>query len=229
MNGVKAMNKCPNCNVSVYENEKNCPLCHEQFENIKNDSVVKYPNYKNIVKKHSIIKNILLLITFSTILICIYINLFTHEEGNVIWSIIVSISALYAFLIFRTIITSSKRFGAKIVITYILSSCLLITIDLSSGQFLWSTNYVFPFLTLAVIIYLTILAVRSKRLFSEYFGYILSVTSISFILIPLYLVGLSNKAWSAFVVILSCVIIALALYLFTDKSLKQEIKKRFHR
>ncbi len=220
------MKKCNNCNVQVYESEKICPLCYTKLGESK-DSEVLYPQYKNIISEKSPLKHLPLFITATVILICVYINLFTHRPGNVVWSLIVSAAVLFVFAMYN-VIKIQDRYGAKIVYGYLCISLLLMAIDFSTGKHLWSTDFVFPFLTLATIVYLTALAVRSKRYFSEYFGFILVVLVISFASVIIYFLGFNNRAWGAFIANMACILIALGLYLFADKNLKTEIKKRFH-
>ncbi len=221
------MNRCDNCNVFVYESETLCPLCQAQMQPI-GETFVEFPEYKKISNKFSPINNIPHFITAASIIICVYINIFTYDKGDIIWSIIVSCAVICSFALYMIIKTNKKRYGSKVVYTYMLISSLVVVIDYSTGMRFWSTDFVFPFLTLSVLLYLTILAIRNKGHFSEYFGYLLTVTAISFTSIPLFIFGLYNYGWGALISILSCVIIAIGLYLFVDKPLKSEIKKRFN-
>ncbi len=222
------MNRCSKCNVEVFESEKKCPLCFQNFEKTA-DTNVQYPEYNDIVTHKSALRNVPLFVTVTASLICIYINFFTHEEGDAIWSIVVSASLIFSTAVFSVVKSTSKRFGAKIFENLILVSVFIFIIDLSFGMSFWSTNYVFPYLIIGTSLYLMFLAIRSKRLFSEYFGYIISVTILGITPIPIYLFGFSNLPWGMFVSVISSAIIALGLYFFADKTFKEEIKKRFHR
>ncbi|MFI3257574.1 MAG: DUF6320 domain-containing protein [Spirochaetales bacterium] len=223
------MNKCNNCNVDVYESEKRCPLCKKPLKNAGGSSAVEYPDYQILVKIKSARKNIPTFLTIAIILLCVYINIFSHQGGEIIWSAIVSASVLYFTAMIWVIKSKTKRFGSKLLLSYVFLSLLLFIIDATAGMLFWSTNYVVPFLTVGTTLYLTVLAIRNRQFFSEYFGYILGVTAIGIIPIPLYILGLASQAWGVFVALLTCVIIAAGLYLFADKTLKQECKKRFHR
>lgn len=225
--GVKKMNKCEKCGVNVYESEKRCPLCHSEMLNV-NETNVQYPKYKDIIKEKSPLKSIPLFVSTAIIIISIYINIFTYGSGEVFWAFIVSASVLYLFAMFK-LTRSTKKHGAKALLSYIFISLFLTVIDFTAGMLLWSVNYVLPFLTLAITVYLTALAVRSKTVFSEYFGYILVVIAIDIATTILDLLILKNPSWGTFMTVVSCLIIALVLYLFADKSLKNEVRKRFHR
>ncbi len=222
------MNRCENCDVDLFDSEKKCPLCGEKFSGT-GDSVIKYPEYKEIVSKRSPLWNVPMFVLFATTLICFYINFFTYDDGDVIWSAIVVAALLYINGVIGAVKSHTNRFASKVLINYVLLSVFVIVLDIILGMRFWSTNYVFPFLTILTTLFITVLALRSKSLFSEYFGYIITVTILSITPIPIYVFGLSNQPWGVFIAIMICAIIALGLYLFSHKTFKQEIKKRFHR
>lgn len=225
--GVILMKKCKQCNINVYDNETHCPLCYSFLGNSIETSV-EYPKYEDILKEKTVLKNLPLFITLFVNVICLFINIFTHNIGDIIWSIIVVASTSYCLSLYY-IIRNHMRHGQKILYSYLSLSLLLIVIDITSGCLFWSTDYVFPFLTITAVFYLTVLAVRNKRTFSEYFGFILAVTVIGFFSILMHLLGFTNSSWGAFVSSLVTVLLTLGLYLFCGKNLRNEINKRFHR
>ncbi len=229
--GGKKMNRCTNCNVEVYESDKCCPLCKLAFDTsaYEKDTPVKYPEYSEITKKISKIWKVPVFVSIVAIFISVYINIFTHESGSIIWAGIVAVALFYINAVIKVLKSKSKRYGAKVLLNYVITSSFIIALDMFTGRLFWSTNYVFPFLTIAVTLYLTVLAIRSRQLFSEYFGYIMVAVCISFVPIPIYLLGFSDRLWGVFIAAIACVLIVIGLFLFADKRLKQEILKRFHR
>ncbi len=224
------MNRCNFCNVNVFESEKNCPLCHRDLDGTyKADTAVKYPEYKVIVSQKSHLHKLPLFVSVVAAIICVYVNIFTHSEGGMLWSVIVVASLIFANSTYYTARSTAKRFGAKVLIYYLLLSALVVVIDFTAGGYFWSTNYVFPFLTLGTILYLTVLSIRSKHLFSEYFGYILVVMLIGIVPIIVFLLGFSTVMWGVYIAAVSCAIVLIGLILFFFKNLKQELNKRFHR
>ncbi len=224
------MNRCNECNVNVYESERRCPLCNSALEHEAiNKTKVEYPQYSDITKKQSQLRKLPAFISVSISIICIYINIFTHSDEGILWSVIVVSSLIFANGVFYTTRSTARRFGAKILIYHVMLSAFAIIIDFNTGSHFWSTDYVFPFLTLGTIVYLTLLGIRSKRYFSEYFGYILVVMLIGLAPIAMYLLGFSNVSWGIFVSTLCCIIVILALLTFFSNSFKMELKKRFHR
>lgn len=221
------MNKCKHCNLSIYDSEVVCPLCHTAMDTTAH-TVVEYPKYEDLITAKFILRHMLWFIAMATLLVCVYIRIFT-QEAKIFWPVIIGATMLYCLAMLWVIRTKKKPYGAKIMYSYIFLSAFAITIDFITDFFLGSTDFIFPFLTLAAIIYLTVLAVRSKRLFSEYFGYMLAVLAIGLLSIPIYLLGLNEYEWGAFIALASSALIAIGLYLFADKNLKEEVKKRFHR
>ncbi len=187
-----------------------------------------YPTYENLVRKNRAIKNLPLFITLSGSFICIFINFFTHKPGDVLWSLIVTASTAFGSIIYY-VVTEYMRHGERILYSYASLSLLVIIINFLTDNHFWSTDYVFPFLTLATVLYLTVLAIRSKRMFSEYFGFILTVTLIGLSSVIFFFLGFNNSGWGGFISSLVSVILSLGLYLFAERNLKEEIKKRFHR
>ncbi len=221
------MNKCSKCNVFVHESEPLCPLCYEEMPETK-PSVVEYPSYNQISKVSSPLRNIPHFAGITATIICIFINIFTHDKGEIIWVVPTGASVLFALGIYMLARSQFHRFGEKILYGYVMFAVFIIVIDFSTKMLFWSTDFVFPFATLVILIYFTYLSLRSKSTFSEYFGYLITITLISLSSILFYMLDLYNYTWGSFITILSCVIIVLALYLFADKSLKEEVKKRFH-
>ncbi len=222
------MNRCPNCDINVFESEKKCPLCKYEFQNIKSTNV-QFPEYEHIIKNRTSLKNVPVFIAFVVIVICCYINIFTHNSGDALWSLIVAVCCLLATALFRITHTKSLRYGSKIVLNYFTISVFLFLIDMLTTANFWSTNFAIPLFTMCTTLALTVLTVKSRQKYSEYFGNLLTICLLSFAPVIIYLLGFSNIAWGFLASgIFSC-IIAFGLYMFSDKTLKQELKKRFHR
>lgn len=220
------MKKCEHCNVQVYDSQTHCPLCHSDLGKAV-QTPIQYPSYKSIIKKKRAIRNLPLFITLFVNIVCVFINIFTHNAGHILWSVIVVASMTYCLLMYY-IVRTYMRYGKKILYSYLSLSALLIIIDITSGCLFWSTDYVFPFLTIATSLYITILAIRNTRSFSEYFGFLLTIVTISLSSIILYVFGINKSGWIAFLPTLVSVILSLGLYLFAEKNLKEEVKKHFH-
>ncbi len=227
---MRITHRCRKCKVNV--NGEICPLCKAKTDDIENSSAdysCNYPKYpKNRKSWREILKKSTIFITVSLTLISVFINIFTYEKADNLWSIIVSGAMCLALVSVIQIISKQTYIGRKILCIYVCISIFLVVIDILYGFTKWSTNYVVPFMNIAVAIYFTFNAVLRKNRFSDYFGYLIFVFVLSFIPILYYIFGLSDRLWSSLVASLSCVIIAFGLWIFADKKLKNELKKIFH-
>ncbi len=217
--GAKSMNRCKECNVQVYESERRCPLCHADMGQTKPTEVV-YPEYSDIITLRSPLRNLPLFVSLTSIIVCVLVNWYTYDASEILWAGIVTAGVLYGFAMYKLTRTRKKNHGAKMLYSYITTGLLLLAINLFVGGFLWSVDIVLPALSLATIVYLTVCALRNRERFSEYFGYIMAVT----------LIGIAALVvWGIFIGVAVGVVIVLGLYLFADKGLREEIRKRFHR
>ncbi len=224
------MKTCSICNISVYDSQEHCPLCFQKFDNSVK-TVVSYPKYEEIIKKRTPLKNLPLFLSVSASIICLLINLLT--VGHTFWALIVIVSLLYLNSVWFLVHSKKLHYGKKVIINYILLSFTLVVIDFSSSMKFWSTDYVFPFLSLLVTIYLMVLSLRNRTMFVEYFGYILItmlISGVPAVISFIFLIsGFPYAPWALFAVAISSIIITFGLYLFADKMLKEELKKKFHR
>ncbi len=220
------MNRCHKCCADLYQEK--CPLCGSRLgEPLK--SVIDYPQYGFYNhKKKEFIKKLILFLTISTILITVYINAVTFSSSGGIWSL--TVCASLGLVIYSFNIVKSKKIyiGGKIFRLFFAVSLFIVFLDVVNGFLKWSTTYVVSFLTIVAALLFTVLAFIKKNNIKEYFGYILAIAFLSLCPIMLYIFGLSDNLWSSLVATLACVIITIGLYIFTGRSFKEELKKRFH-
>lgn len=221
------MNRCENCCVNVYS--KQCPLCGKVFDNCL-PSETDYPSYNlNANKKLDFLAKLILFLSISTILVTVFINIFTYLNNRSLWSINVIASLL--LVIAMLYMLKSKRISksGKVFYSYCYTSLFMIVIDIANGLNKWSTTFVIPFLTIGLTLIFVIFASSNKNNFNDYFGYLLAIAFISFFPIMIYFLGLSSELWSSLVATLFCLIIAIGLYIFAGNAFKSELRKRFNR
>lgn len=228
MTGEEMMNKCVDCKVEIFSNHAMCPLCGRHMENVQQCDI-QYPKYTQPTeRKNFLVKKCFLFLSLSIIILCIFINFFTYKVSPTLWSLIVGSSIAFIWTMIRSLASKRISVGGKILIQFTSTSVLIVVIDVCAGFTQWSTTYVIPFLIITVTLMYTILAVRSKKSFREYFGYLLTIFFISFCPFFIYIFSLSTQAWSSLVAVLYCLVTAIALLIFIDDDLKEELKKRFH-
>lgn len=240
INIIGNMNKCNSCKVSVYPQHGVCPLCGKQLEK-PIQSETSYPEYA--INRNGVgfagltVKKLLLFSTIIASAVSVFINIFTLDKlDNInkiddilkLWSVIVCASLISLWLIIRIILEKKVSVGRKIIYDYGVVSAYLIVLDICSGFSKWSTTYVIPFLTVAVAVVFTSIAISNNKNFREYLGVLIAVFFISFCPIIIYVFSLSTQAWTSFVAILYCLLTMTGLIIFSGGSFKHEMKKRFH-
>ena len=224
------MDKCINCKVSLYSQHNICPLCGKSLTDRETvTSETSYPRYiRTVGRGEFIIKKLFLFVTIVACAVSIFINAFTLGEKLILWSVIVSVSMISFWLIIN--ITFGKRIsiGKKILYDYGIISAFLIAIDIYADFGKWSTTYVIPFLTVAVAIILTIMAVSNRKNYRDYLGGLIAIFFVSFFPIIIFVFSFSTQAWTSFIAILYCLLTIVGLIIFSGRNFKQEIKKRFH-
>ena len=234
MNNIKSIsstNKCNSCKVSVYPQHTVCPLCGKKLtppvQSLQSETL--YPKYA-VSRGYAgfTIEKLLLFATILASAVSIFINIFTLDEKLTLWSVIVSATLVSLWLVIHIILQKRVSVGRKIIYDYGVVSVYLIVLDIYSGFSKWSTTYVIPFLTVAVAVVFTSIAVSNNKNFREYLGVLIAVFFISFCPIIIFVFSLSKQAWTSFVAVLYCLLTMTGLIIFAGENFKQEIKKRFH-
>lgn len=221
--------KCKNCSVEVAKGQGKCPLCNKIIQE-QDNSLLDYPKYNGIdieVNKH-MLRKILLFMSIVAGVVSIFINIFTYEEHSVLWSVLVVVALVVAWRCVRLIKSKKINIGGKAVHIFLAIALLVVTIDWCCGFLKWSTTYVIPFMSIALTLVITMITTTKKNRYNEYFGYLLTTFLVSLIPLALIIFPLSNSIWTSLVSIIFSLLTTVGLIIFSDKSFKTEIKKRFH-
>ena len=222
------MNKCIGCKVNIHPQHKSCPLCGRALGELPTQYETSYPAYVN---KESDGFNLKKLFSFATIVFCaisIFINAFNIDKKLTLGSLIVSISLIYLWFIIHIALKKRFNIGKKMLYSYGITSVFTILLDICIGFSKWSTTYGVPFLTVAVAIVFTVLAVSSRNSYGEYLGFLIAIFFVSFCPIIIFVFSFSTQVWTSFVAMLYCLLAVAGLIIFSGANFKQEIKKRFH-
>lgn len=222
---------CNKCNIKVYSQHKECPLCGKRLGN-PCQSDTSYPLY--VAEGGQVrltFEKFILFATITASVISVFINIFTLAEKLTLWSFTVTASLIAFWLIIHSLLMKKANIGRKIIYNYGIISAYLITIDALNGFSKWSTTYVIPFLTVAVAAVFTGLAasnINGGKNFREYSGILTAIFFISFCPVILFALSLSVKVWTSLISALYCLLTIIGLLIFAGKRFRHEIKKRFH-
>ena len=222
------MNKCKCCKTDIYSQHDICPLCGK-YLGTPAASETSYPEYVTKGNKDTFtIKKLFLFIIIIICTVSVYINVFTLGETLTFWSVIVSVSLISLWMMINLLLDKKLSIGLKIIYNYGIISFYIIFIDVCTGFLKWSTTYVIPFLTIAVTVIFTIMAIIYRESYREYLGLLISIFFISFCPVIIFIFSFSTKAWTGFIAILYCALTIAGLVIFSGRNFRQEIKKRFH-
>lgn len=221
------MTKCIHCNVKISDDTKICPLCQCVADQAPGATyhIGEYPDVWLKVRKLKHACNIILAAVLGASAILAICN-FAFYSGS-LWSLIPIGAMAYGYMVFQLMI-SRKGYRLKVLIPILLGFLLILLIDVLTGFYGWSLNFVMPAMILAVEIIIIMLMLTNLKNWQSYIIMQIGMTAVS--LIPLILWG----AGLVTIPLLSIIAFILSLLLFTiliivgGKSARAELKRRFH-
>jgi len=222
------MKYCNKCHISIKTNHDYCPLCHQTLEVQKEDKVVeKYPKYKGKLRPfQDIVKKALMFLSVISIIGLLIINFFTGFDQ--LWSLIPIGSIVYFWLLMTVGIFSKHNIASKIFVLTTTLIFLVYLIDELTYSDGWALNYVAPLLLSSCNIAISFIILVKRINYRDYITYLLLIVLLSLAPIVLILFDVVTVTWPSFAAFGLAVFILLFIIFFFPKSIKDEIKKRFH-
>ncbi|MBN2504280.1 MAG: hypothetical protein JXB20_02945 [Bacilli bacterium] len=225
------MKHCDKCQVDILTNRKYCPLCHQVLSGENDPNLIEvYPEYVPMRREMlPITKKVLLFMTLVSILILLAINLLTWQDS--FWSLIPIGGILYFWLIVRFGVLSKQNIAFKLAFLTTVLVAILNLIDQNYGDPEtrgWALDYVTPFAFLACNLAISAIIWIRRINYRDYMIYLMSIIIFSLIPIVLALFNVIETKWPAISALGTAIFILLFIIFFFPKSIKEEIRKRFH-
>lgn len=223
------MKYCNKCNVIIENETISCPLCHQKL--IKGKGLGKeekdFPLQGPI--KEEITKVIMRILVFLFIIL-IGVNAVLNMvfDFKLIWAPYLIVVLFYVFLLIKTALKSYKNIGTIVLVNVFMLSILSIILDVILGISRWSINYFIPMVVLAGIIALVIFIALKPINFLEYFIYMLMIAIFGASLLIFMSVGLVTVKAPSIITAFISLIVIVGMFMFGDKSAKNEFTRRFH-
>jgi hypothetical protein len=222
------MKYCNQCQISIKTNHEYCPLCHQTLEVTKTEEVIeKYPTYKGTLRPvRDITKKVILFLTVTSIIILLIINGISgfHQA----WSLI-PIGSIVFFWLFMTIgIFSKHNIAFKLFFLTIFTISFVYMVDELSASEGWALDYVMPLLLVSCNVAISLIIWIRRINYRDYISYLLMIVLFSIIPFIFVLLDYIVVVWPTMVAFGLAVFILLLIIFFFPKSIKDEIKKRFH-
>ncbi|QLY40895.1 hypothetical protein HF295_08515 [Hujiaoplasma nucleasis] len=222
------MKYCNKCEITIKTNHEFCPLCHQTLETTKSEEVIeKYPTYEgNLRPVKSLLKKIMLFLSTTSIVILVILNIITGLEQ--LWALI-PIGSILFFWIFMTVgILSRHNIASKLFFLTIVTILFLYMVDELSFSEGWALDYVAPLLLLTCNFSISLIIWIKRINYRDYISYLLLIVIFSIIPVVLLLLKVINVEWPSLTSVAFAVFIFFFIIFFFPKSIKDEIKKRFH-
>lgn len=143
------------------------------------------------------------------------------------WSLIVSITNLYAIAMFMTL-TVPTIWTSKLTKSIILTVLSIILIGLSIRDYAWAIDIVLPFAVLSNILIITILILANKKKWFDYFSSLIVITIIGLIPGLLNLFRVTTLQWPSLICFAYSAFTLFGIFILPSKSSREEFKRRFH-
>lgn len=222
---TRFMRKCNFCNVNIKDNTDHCPLCGGVLEGEE----LGIDTYPNVLKKEKAISFIFRLVLFLGIIasvICISINISTGV--SVAWSVIVSLSCLYALVILYLFARENAGYRVRVFGIAAAGVGLVVAIDIILGFKRWSVNYVVPSAILLMSFTFLLLMLINRRNWQSYTIIHILILIISIVPIILYKLGVITSPYMTQIAFAVAAITTLGIIILGGPRVKSELYRRFH-
>lgn len=224
------MKYCSSCNVLVDNPIERCPLCFTSLT--QHDASPEFQSYPSLLQKaarYNLLLRILIMLSLTACAVCVTVNLLTLSRwGGMLWSLVVVGNIAYMWIAVSTAVRKRAKLGVNIIVQVISLSLLMLLLDWFSGQNNWALNYVVPFLLITATLSITIITIIRRMDAGSFILYFFLIALMGFIPIFLLAFGLTTVRWPALVSAGYSGLSLISLFIFADRTTKQELKKRFH-
>lgn len=221
------MKHCRKCGVYVSDDEAQCPLCFSELGAAKGDTEVScYPVIPERPREFSLLYRLFVFLTVAVGLFSFSVNLYFWN--GILWALIVMTGMLLVWETVALMILSKKNVGLKLIAQAFALLTLLITIDAVTGWNQWSIGIAAPFVIVASTAVMTAVLCLKRTQWQRYILFQFLLTVNGFIPVILYGCGLTKFILPGIAGALYSLLTLVGIFIFADKQVKNELKKRLH-
>ena len=172
-------------------------------------------------------------VIFRTVMLCIAVflvavNAATYRRSGLWWSFIAVGGMAYVELTVRYSILKSRNLAGKLVAQSLGMQALLIAIDWVTGYRGWAVNYAIPGVILFDVTAVAALMAFNRLNWQSYFMYQLALTLFGFMPLVMFLAGWVTRPTLAVITAAVSAALLLLTVILGDRSVKNELVRRFH-
>jgi hypothetical protein len=200
-------------------------LCNGELENEDEQEVTFKFNECHKRKTSRFFHRLFIFINIVSILISLYID---FSDGLPLsWSLIVSITNLYAVVMF-ILLAVPTIWTSKLTKSMIVTIGMVILIGLAIRDHQWALDYVFPFAVMLNILLITILIIFNRKKWFDYFSALIIITIIGLVPGLLNLLKVTEVTWPSVACFSYALVTLLGIFFLPSKASREEFRRRFH-
>ena len=192
----------------------------------KRDDLGSYPQIRYDPKRVKELANLFYGSMFFIGAVLGFINYATYSGS--LWSVIVIGLMAYGALTVKYSFLRHSNLASKIFRQTVAAQVLLVALDHAAGYNGWSVNYGIPSTILFADLSVVFLILVNRMNWQSYFMYQIAITAFSFIPLILWAAGVLTRPALALATAVVTVLILAVTILLGDRSVKTELKRRFH-
>lgn len=200
-----------------------CPLCASPLTETGGEQKSAYPRFESKAAYH-FIKRLLFFLSVVVAIVCIAVNYLT--SADLWWWTLVVTALVYTWIAVPHEMRRGGNGGGKILMQVLCASALTVLIDMETGFYGWSLDYVVPVILCAGIVSVVLLIIVRPTNWVFYVLYQAILALFGFVPIVLYFTGLSHAHIPALIVALLSAASITGMLVFGDKSIKNEFRRR---
>lgn len=219
------MAKCRKCNIEILDETSICPLCMSILE--PTDEVENmYPDVRVRTRWLNLACNIYLFLALCAEAVMIYIDI--RLDSPIWWSVLIGLGMLYVYLVLKYAVLGKSGYRSKIITLSILGVLLAVGADMAIGYRGWSVDYVLPSGIVIVDVVILCLMYFNRRNWQSYIMWQLFMILCSLIPAGLFIAGLEQNAYMAFLPLVLSAVIFLGTFIIGSRRARTELYRRFH-
>jgi len=221
------MKTCKRCKVYVQDDSNICPLCRTVLTNSDGEVQDKeYPTIEVSVHKYNILKRIFLFVSILSTAASVITNYLTYR--GVIWSAITIAAIIYLWVIMTYSIKRNRNIASQILVQVLCVAILSVIMDNAIGYVGWSVNHVIPEIVILANVSVLILVFVNRMYWNTYVINQIVIAICGLIPGVLFLCGVIKVPLPTIIATATSIIVLIVMMIFGDKTIKSELKRRFH-
>lgn len=223
------MKTCRKCQLEILDDATVCPLCHGVLKDNDIGEKTKANGYPEVVLTtdgYHILNRIMLFVSIIIVSLSIIGNYVLYN--GMLWSILSIVIVLYSFTILRHAIINGIQLASKIMVQAVSSSVIVVLVDVIIGYNGWSINYIVPQIMIVANIGIFVLLIISKLDWNRFIWQLIGMGILGLIPLLLWIIGIVKRPLMSIIAASISILIVLFTVIFGDKSVKNEMIRRFH-